>query len=103
MNLGSLLADNDRAAEGLTYLTTAAALAPSDFRAHRALGKAYGHLDQNQKAREELEKAVSLAPDNAPIHFMLAQVYRKLGLAEKARLESEQFTKLNNSGPQAQN
>jgi tetratricopeptide (TPR) repeat protein len=103
LNLGSLLADNEKAAEGLTYLTTAAALAPSDFRVHRALGKAYGHLDQNQKAREELEKAVSLAPDNAPIHFMLAQVYRKLGLAEKARLESEQFTKLNNSGPQAQN
>ena len=103
LNLGSLLTDNEKAAEGLTYLISAAAIAPSDFRVHRALGKAYGHLDQNQKAREELEKAVALAPENAPIHFMLSQIYRKLGMTEKSKLESERYTKLNSSAPPAQN
>ncbi|HLK19561.1 MAG TPA: tetratricopeptide repeat protein [Bryobacteraceae bacterium] len=103
LNLGNLLAENEQAAEGLRYLNTAASIAPSDFRVHRALGKAYSHLNQNEKARAELEKAVTLAPENAPIHFMLAQVYRKLGLTEKAKLESEQYTKLNNASPQAQN
>jgi Tfp pilus assembly protein PilF len=62
------------------------------------LGKAYAHLNQQAKARAELEKAVALAPGDAPVHFMLAQVYRKLGLAEKAKTESETYTKLTGAG-----
>src|SRR5208282_872491 len=103
LNLGSLLVDNGKVDEGLVYLTDAARIAPSDFHIHRVLGKTYSHLNQNQKAREELEKAVMLAPNNAPIHFMLSQVYRKLGMTEKARLENEQYTKLNGSASRAEN
>ena len=98
LNLGSLLVDNGQAEEGLPNLLEATKLTPGDFRMHRALGKAYAHLNQQAKARAELEKAVALAPGDAPVHFMLAQVYRKLGLAEKAKTESETYTKLTGAG-----
>jgi len=98
LNLGSLLVDSGRAEEGLPDLVEAAKLAPEDFRMHRALGKAYEHLNQHALARAELEEAVALAPGDAPVHFMLAQVYRKLGMAEKAKAESETYSRLTGAG-----
>jgi Tfp pilus assembly protein PilF len=79
-------------------LLEAERLAPEDFRMHRALGKAYAHLNEPAKARVELEKAVGLAPGDAPIHFMLAQVYRKLGMTAEAKVESERYSKLTGTG-----
>jgi tetratricopeptide (TPR) repeat protein len=98
LDLGSLLVDNDKATDALEDLRQAAALAPDDFRMHRALGKAYAHLNQTAQARQELEKAVTLAPGDAPVHFMLAQVYRKLGMTAQATLESEKYSKLTGTG-----
>ncbi len=98
LDLGSLLVDNDKAGEAIADLKQAVALAPGDFRMHRALGKAYAHLNQPAEARQELEKAVTLAPGDAPVHFMLAQVYRKLGMAAQAKLESERYSKLTGTG-----
>jgi tetratricopeptide (TPR) repeat protein len=97
LDLGSLLVDNDRAAEGLPYLLYAAKLSPDEFRVHRQLGKAYARLNQLDIARVELERAVALAPENAPVHFMLAQVYRRQGLNDKAKLETELYSKLSAS------
>ena len=94
LNLGSLLVDNGKAEEGLPNLLTAVKMEPGDFHMHRALGKAYAHLNEPARARDELEKAATLAPGDAPIHFMLAQVYRKLGMTDKAKAESETYTKL---------
>ncbi len=98
LNLGSLLLDENQAEKGLPYLQEAAKIAPDDFRMHRALGKAYAHLEQPEKARVELERAAALAPGDAPIHFMLAQVYRKLGMTDNAKTETETYTKLSGSG-----
>ncbi len=98
LDLGNLLVDNGHPDEGLPSLLAAERMAPDDFRTHRALGKAYEHLDEPAKAREELERAAKLAPEDAPIHFVLAQVYRKLGLTEKAKEESEKYTKLTGAG-----
>jgi tetratricopeptide (TPR) repeat protein len=95
LDLGSLLVESNSPQEGLPYLLEAARLAPGNFRVHRALGKAYSHLDQPEKARAELENAAKLAPNDAPIHFMLAQVYRKLGMLEQAKAESATYAKLN--------
>jgi tetratricopeptide (TPR) repeat protein len=92
--LGSLLVDNDRPEEALPYLLDAARTSPEDYRVHRQLGKAYTHLNQLEKARNELEQAVQLAPQNAPVHFMLSQVYRRQGLMDKAKIESERYTAL---------
>lgn len=94
VNLGSALVDSDRPREGLPYLQEAAQIAPGELRVHRALGKAYLHLNQLDKAQQELEKGARLAPQNASIHFMLAQVYRKQGQEEKARLEAARYTAL---------
>lgn len=94
LDLGTVLVESGKAEEGMPYLLEAARIAPGDFRMHRALGKAYVHLNESAKARDELEKAAKLAPSDAPIHFMLSQVYRKLGMADKAKLESETYSKL---------
>ena len=98
LDLGSLLVDSGKPSEALPYLRQAAALTPGDFRMHRALGKAYAHLDRTAEARQELEKAVALAPADAPVHFMLAQLYRKLGMAAAAKRESEKYSQLTGAG-----
>ena len=94
LDLGSLLVENNKPAEGLPYLVEAEGISPEDYRVHRELGKAYTHLNQLQRARDELEQAARLAPQNAPVHFMLAQVYRRQGLIDKAKLESERYSAL---------
>jgi len=94
LNLGTLLAENDRAAEAVTYLDQAVQRKPSDPRAHRELGKAYLQLNRLRDAQIELEKAVELAPENAPNHFLLAQVLRKEGLTDRANAESDRYTAL---------
>jgi tetratricopeptide (TPR) repeat protein len=94
INLGTLLADTGRANEAVPLLLEALTISPDDVRAHRALGKAYLHLNQLDNAQKELEKSVQLAPQHAPTHFVLAQVYRKLGLSDKARAETERYAAL---------
>lgn len=94
INLGNILVENDRSAEAIPYLTEAIQLAPQDFRAHRALGKAYLRANQLEKAQAEFEKCVAIAPKSAPTHFMLAQVYRKRGLSAKAQVETQRYAEL---------
>jgi tetratricopeptide (TPR) repeat protein len=94
LNLGTLLAENDRASEALPYLEQAVQIAPGDGRAHRELGKAYMAVNRLEEAQRELEKAVTIEPESAPAHFLLAQVDRRRGLAEDARVESEHYTAL---------
>ncbi|HVN04814.1 MAG TPA: tetratricopeptide repeat protein [Bryobacteraceae bacterium] len=94
LDLGSLLVENNNAADGLPYLLEAERISPEDYRVHRQLGKAYTHLNQLEKARDELEQAAKLAPENAPVHFMLSQVYRRQGLMDKAKIESERYAAL---------
>ncbi|MGC2659624.1 MAG: tetratricopeptide repeat protein [Bryobacteraceae bacterium] len=94
LDYGSLLVDNGRMEDALPLLDQALAISPGDYKVHRELGKAYLHLDQLDKARDELEKATQLAPREAPLHFMLAQVYRKQGLLDQEKLEIERYTAL---------
>jgi tetratricopeptide (TPR) repeat protein len=101
-DLGSLLVENDRAQEALTYLVEAAKISAKDYRVYRQLGKAHARLNQLDKARAEFEHAVELAPGNAPIHFMLAQVYRRQGLLDKAKAETEMYAKLSESSTSTQ-
>ncbi|HVT93423.1 MAG TPA: tetratricopeptide repeat protein [Bryobacteraceae bacterium] len=99
LDLGSLLVDAGRSREAIGHLLQAEGISPGDYRIHRALGKAYSHANELDKARAELERAAALAPENAPVHFMLAQVYRKQGLHDKARIEDQRYTSL--AGPDA--
>ncbi len=94
LNLGTLLVDNDRPGDAVQYLSQAAKIAPSDWRAHRGLGKADLQLNRLPEAQVELRKAVELAPENGPLHFLLAQALRKGGLEEQARAETERYNAL---------
>jgi tetratricopeptide (TPR) repeat protein len=94
LNLGNLLVETGKPEAALQPLRQAEAIAPEDFKVHRVMGKAFAHLNDNDRAREELERAAKLAPEDAPIHFVLAQVYRKMGLLDKAKSESEIYARL---------
>jgi Flp pilus assembly protein TadD len=87
IDLATLLLDQNRPGEAISYLLEAVEIAPRVSRAHELLGKAYAHLEQFPKAQMELEKAIELSPQNSNLHCMIAPVYRKQGLAEKAKAE----------------
>ncbi len=94
LDLGTLLVAENHPADALEYLRHAADSAPREAITHRALGKAYLHLEQLDLARKELETAVQLDDASGPAHFILAQVYRKLNLPDKARAETARYAGL---------
>lgn len=94
IDLGALLVDQGRPGDAVPLLEAAIRLDPRLIAAHRELGKAYSHLDQLEKAQEELERTVALAPNAAATHYLLAQVYRRRGLADKAQAETEKYRAL---------
>jgi tetratricopeptide (TPR) repeat protein len=87
INMASLLLDQNRTAESVTYLKQAIEISPRESKSHELLGKAYSRLDQLADAQSELEKAVELAPRNPNLPCMLGPLYRKQGLFDKAKLE----------------
>jgi Flp pilus assembly protein TadD len=97
IDLGSLLIDENRQKEAVTFLLQAIEIDPRDSKTHELLGKAYTRLEEFPKAQVELEKAVELSPEMPNLHCMLAPVYRKQGLAEKARAEYNRCAALTGS------
>jgi tetratricopeptide (TPR) repeat protein len=95
LDLGTLLVETGKPADGLPQLLQAASLNGNDPKVHNQLGKAYLHLNRLTKAQAELEKAVALAPDNAPEHFLLGQIFHKEGQEDKAKKEMARFKALN--------
>jgi tetratricopeptide (TPR) repeat protein len=95
LDLGTLLVESGKPADGLPYLLQAASLNDNDPKVHNQLGKAYMHLKQLPKAQAELEKAVALAPDNPSEHFLLGQIFHKEGQEGKAKKEMARFKALN--------
>lgn len=85
IDLGSLLIDENRPQEAVSFLLQAIEIAPRESRAHELLGKAYTGVEEFPKAQAELEKAIELSPQTPNLHCMLAPVYRKRGLIEKAK------------------
>ena len=84
IDLGSLLIDENRPREAVSFLLQAIEIAPRESRAH-VRGKAYTGAEEFPKAQAELEKAIELSPQTPNLHCMLAPVYRKRGLIEKAK------------------
>jgi Flp pilus assembly protein TadD len=87
IDMGSLLIDENRPQDALTFLLQASEIASHDSRAHELLGKAYTRLGELPRGQAELEKAIELSPQTPNLHCMLAPVYGKQGLAEKAKIE----------------
>jgi Flp pilus assembly protein TadD len=95
IDLGSLLLDQNRATESISYLKQAIEISPRESKSHELLGKAYSRLDQLSEAQSELEKAVQLAPQNPNLPCMLGPLYRKQGQLDKAKLELDRCATLN--------
>ncbi len=87
IDMGSLLLDENRPTDAISYLMQAIEISPRDFKAHELLGKAYSRLDQLPQAQNELERAIALAPQNPNLPCMLAPLYRKQGLMDKAKAQ----------------
>lgn len=98
IDLGTLLVNDEHVEEGIALLSQSVALAPSDVRPHRELGKTYLRLNQLDKAESEFEAALRLEPGSGPLHCLAGQVYRKQGSTEKAKIEFDKCKTLN--GPQ---
>jgi len=94
IDLGSLLIDENRPQDAITFLLQAIEIAPRGSRGHELLGKAYTRVEDFPKAQTELEKAIELSPQTPNLHCMLAPVYRKQGLAEKAKSEYDRCAAL---------
>jgi tetratricopeptide (TPR) repeat protein len=102
IDMGSLLLDQNRLADAISYLHQAIEIAPRDPKAHELLGKAYSRLEQFPKAQAELESAVALAPNNPNLPCMLGPIYRKQGLSEKAKLQLDRCAALNGTHSSAE-
>jgi tetratricopeptide (TPR) repeat protein len=87
------LKENEGAA-ALPYAEKAARLAPSDFAARTAYGRALLELGRIPEAIQELETAVKLAPDSPHARFSLAAAYVRAGRNEDADRERKEFARL---------
>ena len=94
LNLGTLLADQNRIEAAIPYLVTAAALAPENPSIHEELSHVYAMQQNLPKAQSELERAVALAPNISSLHFKLGQIYRKEGMHDLAKKEFDVCAKL---------
>jgi tetratricopeptide (TPR) repeat protein len=95
LNLGSLLADDQKNDQALPYLTKAVALSPQNPAIHEELGKVYLAMNKLPEAQAELERAVALAPDASALHYKLGQILRKEGFQDRAQQEFAICEKLN--------
>jgi Flp pilus assembly protein TadD len=97
IDMGSLLLDQNRSTEAISYLKQAIEISPRDFKAHELLGKAYSRLDQLPEAQNELEQAIALAPENPNLPCMLGPLYRKQGLMDKAKVQLDRCAAMNSA------
>ena len=95
LNLGTLLADDQKNEQALPYLTKAATLAPKNPAIHEELGKVYLAMNKLPEAQAELEQAIALAPDASALHYKLGQILRKQGFQDRAQQEFAICEKLN--------
>ncbi len=87
LNLGVLLSKSNRFDEAIPQLARAAEIAPSEFKVHYEMAKAFFDCTQWEPARQQAEEAVKLNPKDSSSHYLLGRVYQRLGRKELADLE----------------
>jgi Flp pilus assembly protein TadD len=95
LNLGTLLADQGKPEDALSFLIRAAALAPDNPKIHDELAHVYETQSNLPQAQSELEKAIALAPNSSELHYKLGRVYRREGMTGQAQREFATCDKLN--------
>ena len=102
IDLGSLLIDQNRANDSISFLLQAVEIAPAEWRAHELLATAYTRVQEFPRAQTELERAIELSPQAANLHCMLAPIYHRQGLEEKAKAEYEHCVELSSGDSPSQ-
>ena len=78
-------------AGALKEMKKAAALLPSDARAHFEYGKLLRQNGEIKAARQELERAKALAPDLSSNLYVLTRLYQSLGETDRAARTLKEF------------
>jgi Flp pilus assembly protein TadD len=94
LNLGSMLADQNKPERAASYLKKAAELAPRNPTVHEELSHLYILQQDLPRAQSEIEQAVALAPTVSSLHYKLGQLYRKEGKRAQAQKEFDICNKL---------
>jgi len=84
----------DNGAAALPFAQKASALAPADFAARIAYGRALVEVGRIPEGTEQLETAVKLAPDSPHARYALANAYARAGRNEDAERERKEFARL---------
>jgi Flp pilus assembly protein TadD len=76
------------------YASEAVEIAPDNFAARVAYGRALVELEELEKGIAELELAVKLEPTSPQVRISLAAAYQKAGRAGEAARERAEFLRL---------
>jgi tetratricopeptide (TPR) repeat protein len=83
--------------EARPYAEKAAAIAPTFFAAHHAIGRIQLETGQIDQALAALETAARLAPDSPDVQYTLARAYQRAGRTEDAAKAREAFARLDHA------
>ncbi len=89
-----LLKSGENLEEALQYSKEAVALAPGNFVAHVAYGRALLEMQKTDLAVRELQTAVKLAPGSPDAHFSLSRALAQAGRQSEAARERKEFERL---------
>jgi tetratricopeptide (TPR) repeat protein len=94
LNLGVLLSKSNHFDDAIPLLARAAQIAPSEYKVHYEMAKAYFDSSQWEPARQQSEEAVKLNPKDSSSHYLLGRVYQRLGRKELADVEFRKTAQL---------
>ena len=80
--------------QALKYSKEAVALAPGNFAAHVAYGRALLEHQKTASAVQQLQMAVKLAPGSPDAHFALSRAFAQAGRQTDAARERKEFERL---------
>lgn len=100
--LGLAAKAESNSAQAVAFFQRALELQPNHFNALLNLGNLYLQSGELQKARDTLQQAEALNPKNLETEYDLGLVLSKLGQPELARQHMEEFRKLKDAQPPAQ-
>lgn len=94
VNLGNLLAEQNRNQEAAELLGRAVTIAPDNSYCHLVLGVLYRKMNKLDAARRELIRATELDPQNPAAHYQLGRVYKDANELDRAKTEFERTAEL---------
>ncbi|WP_427309269.1 tetratricopeptide repeat protein [Cupriavidus sp. H39] len=94
LNLGCLLADQQRLDEAILLYEAALTALPDEPELHFNLGVALEDTGATQAALRAYERSIELAPGDADAHYNAARLHQELGHIQKAIRHFNQYRKL---------